>query len=769
MHWAITGATGFLGIHILSEILRGDDTFTLLTRPQADPIARIHKALPLTAENGAANAGTNMQTWSEGELRDRLTIVPVDLAAPRLGLTHRQFRELADSLDAVLHCAGNIELDADLDDLRRTNVGGTTRILELADAGGRAPDVFHVSTAFVAGKRRTGLIYETELGDDDQGFENNYERSKFESESLVRDWARRTGRRVVVLRPSALIVDRPPHPDFPLHPLSFLSTSADSGMRLFSVSGRPMRTNMSMRLSGDPNGHLNYMPAGEAADEMVRLMRLAPDGLNTYHVVHHHDVAVQTLVELFNALSPIPLTLVDGPIEDPNLLERRLRWASGFMPYLEHSRTYDTSKTRAVIGEPQRNTVVDLDYLLNSVGRHKRYFTVNAESRQGRGSASPPLPCVRRPFDVTARGAQARHRQVGPVRGLTFIVTVGRSGSTALSRVLGAHPDVLSLNEFYLSVRASSAVDDTLSGEQFWRMLADPHPIFDSMVRGGAAMPEFVYPRLEGTRFDASTTGIPAISMMTLPHLSSDPDGVFDALAAEIQTWPERPARLHYKRLFAWLATHFGGTVVVERSAMSLSSVPWLRQTFPDAKFVHLYRNGPDTAVSMSRHTGFRLMALIQDALELLDLDPERRHPGLRLDPTAIPIELASLLGDTCDVDYLMGQRLPVVRFARMWSELILTGEAELADLPGDHYLPLSYAELVAEPRSSLTRLASFLEIEADRQWLDFGNDVIDPGFSGASNQLSAEDLRAVTECCAAATAVLAGHAVAAGEITAAR
>ena len=57
---------------------------------------------------------------------------------------------------------------------------------------------------------------------------------------------------------------------------------------------------------------------------------------------------------------------------------------------------------------------------------------------------------------------------------------------------------------------------------------------------------------------------------------------------------------------------------------------------FPDAKFVHLFRNGPDTAVSMSQHTGFQLMALIEDALELLDLEPESRSPGLRLDPAAI-------------------------------------------------------------------------------------------------------------------------------------
>ena len=144
---------------------------------------------------------------------------------------------------------------------------------------------------------------------------------------------------------------------------------------------------------------------------------------------------------------------------------------------------------------------------------------------------------------------------------------------------------------------------------------------------------------------------------------------------------------------------------------MSLSNVPWLRETFPDAKFVHLFRHGPDTAVSMSKHTAFRLMMLIQDALELLDLDPESRNPCLRLDPTAIPMELATLIGDRCDLDYLMSQDLPVARFARMWSELIAVGLAALADLPADRHLPLSYADLVADPTSCLTRLAAFLDV----------------------------------------------------------
>ena len=111
---------------------------------------------------------------------------------------------------------------------------------------------------------------------DDAGFENNYERSKFEAESLVRDWARRTGRRVVVLRPGALVSDRPPAPDFPLHPLSYLSKSAEVVLRLIAMSGRPLNTPLTLRLRGDLNGHLNYMPVAEAAEAMVRLIRLAP-------------------------------------------------------------------------------------------------------------------------------------------------------------------------------------------------------------------------------------------------------------------------------------------------------------------------------------------------------------------------------------------------------------------------------------------------------------------------------------------------------------
>jgi hypothetical protein len=188
-----------------------------------------------------------------------------------------------------------------------------------------------------------------------------------------------------------------------------------------------------------------------------------------------------------------------------------------------------------------------------------------------------------------------------------------------------------------------------ISAAAFWKALSAPHPVFDALVRGGAAMPEFLYPQLAGTRFSAGSGGIPAVCMTVLPHLSGDPDLVLDELAAEVPSWPDQPAAQHCTRLFAWLAARFGGTVAVERSGFSLGSIPWLRRHFPGARFVHLHRNGPDSAVSMSRHAGFRLLLVFLEAMGAFDLRalpddaPER---AAAFDPAALPIGLAPVLGD---------------------------------------------------------------------------------------------------------------------------
>ncbi len=239
---AVTGATGFLGLHLVRELLRDQRNVLILlaNAGSADAMSRVVAFLELTGVPPPVIA----------EARGRVRVVPVDVRAPRLGLAGPEFRRLAGRLDAVWHCAGNVRLNDSLAGLRRVNVDGARHVLDLVAAGTGRPVLFHVSTAFVAGSRTQGTVYEDEL-DHGAGFENPYEQSKFEAEVLVREWSARHDRPVVVLRPGILVTGRPPHLDLPAHPLEFVNRSFAPARRLLGLAG-PGHC-MSFLRSGSPD------------------------------------------------------------------------------------------------------------------------------------------------------------------------------------------------------------------------------------------------------------------------------------------------------------------------------------------------------------------------------------------------------------------------------------------------------------------------------------------------------------------------------------
>jgi len=63
-----------------------------------------------------------------------------------------------------------------------------------------------------------------------------------------------------------------------------------------------------------------------------------------------------------------------------------------------------------------------------------------------------------------------------------------------------------------------------------------------------------------------------------------------------------------FQQFFDRLAALLGRHVVVERSGGSLPVTGLLRRHFPDARFVHMCRDGPDCALSMSRFPPSRIM-----------------------------------------------------------------------------------------------------------------------------------------------------------------
>ncbi|MYY84601.1 sulfotransferase [Streptomyces sp. SID335] len=340
------------------------------------------------------------------------------------------------------------------------------------------------------------------------------------------------------------------------------------------------------------------------------------------------------------------------------------------------------------------------------------------------------------------------------MRNLTFVVGTGRSGSSALSRILNSHPDVLSLNEYMASVGDTAFPEGVLSGAEFWEALHRPTPYFAGMLRSGVPMPEFLYTRTHGGRYDPETTGIPALSLMVLPHLTDDPDGLLDEVRAAVVEWPVRAAAAHHEALFDLLAARFGRSAVVERSGYSTGWVPRLRAAFPYAKFVHLHRDGPDCALSMSRHSGYRVITLMREIAEragvesLGDLTEEQVR--------SLPPELAPLLGERFDPALVRDRDFPVRPFGDLWSELVVQGVRFLDGVPMGQRMTLGYEDLLDAPQDELARLAEFVGVDPAPGWLENACDRLDHGRRGsARKQLTAAEYDALREACTGGTRAL--------------
>ncbi|MGW6059622.1 sulfotransferase family protein [Streptomyces sp. NPDC055189] len=339
------------------------------------------------------------------------------------------------------------------------------------------------------------------------------------------------------------------------------------------------------------------------------------------------------------------------------------------------------------------------------------------------------------------------------MRSLTFVIGTGRSGSTALSRILSTHPDVLSLNEYMASVGDAAFPEGQVSGGEFWEALFRPTPYFANMIRSGLLMPEFLYTRRPG-RYSEHSTGIPALSLMVLPHLTDDPDGLLDEIGAAVIDWPDRTAAGHHEALFEWLKARLGRTAVVERSGYSTGWARGLRTAFPYAKFVHLFRDGPDCALSMSRHPGYRVITLMREIKErtgvenFADLTDE--------DVRSLPPELAPLLNERFDPALVQERDFPLRRFGTLWSELVTQGARFLDELPAAQRMPLSYEDLLDSPRQELTRLAEFAGVEPSPPWLESACAQLDNSRRGsAGKQLTPVELDELRESCAAGSLAL--------------
>jgi putative sulfotransferase len=282
-----------------------------------------------------------------------------------------------------------------------------------------------------------------------------------------------------------------------------------------------------------------------------------------------------------------------------------------------------------------------------------------------------------------------------------FIVSTGRCGSTLLSDLLASHPSVLAVSELFSSLQPDAFPQQILDGAELWRLLSTPRELWTLALRQRIEPPELLYPVDDPHAAFGRAGGVAPIAAVCLPAISSDPDRLYRDLAEAVPRFEPGPIGVQYGRLFDWLARRLGKPVWIERSGGSLVYVADIARAFPRARVLHLYRNGPDVALSMSRHPFFRFQL------------------GAEGPPTQEPASAR--------------------RFGVRWSAMVVRGLDSLAALPPSDVIHLSYEELLANPAEALGRTAQFFGIEATREWIGQAASSIQPRRSRLSELDEAE------------------------------
>jgi len=196
----VTGLpTSFLATRVVRRLLESDPEIEVRCVVQAKSMAKARAFVRSldAAPHGSSRGATRKPTGQ------RVTLIEGDAASIDLGLSGKEFRELAEEVTLIHHCASVTYLGAHRDVAEAANEGGAREIVELALSAKHLSRLVHWSTALVSSPRR-GYVLEEEL-EPQKNFRNMIEETRFRAEAIVREAMPEVP--TTILRPTTLVGD----------------------------------------------------------------------------------------------------------------------------------------------------------------------------------------------------------------------------------------------------------------------------------------------------------------------------------------------------------------------------------------------------------------------------------------------------------------------------------------------------------------------------------------------------------------------------------
>ncbi len=265
MSYFVTGATGFIGRHLVSNLLKRKGTVHVLVRKGS------HTKL--------ADIGRKMG-WD----MSRVVAVNGDMTVAKCGVSAAQLRALTGTIKHFFHLAAIYDLTASPEAQRKANIDGTRNALDLA-AAIRAGCFHHTSSIAAAGLYPG--VFREDMFEEAEGLDDPYLRTKHDSEALVRDEKRIKWR---IYRPGLVVG----------HSQTGEMDKIDGPYYFFSLL-KKLRQMLPpwMPMLGVEGGRINIVPVDFVADAMDHIAHKPRLDGQCFHLVDPDPKRVGEVLNLF--------------------------------------------------------------------------------------------------------------------------------------------------------------------------------------------------------------------------------------------------------------------------------------------------------------------------------------------------------------------------------------------------------------------------------------------------------------------------------------
>jgi len=281
----ITGATGFLGIHILSEILESTkaNVYCLL-RDQSD-------------EQGQSRLLSLLDFYFPCRFADlmgnRIFIVNGDITLPHLGMSEDLYSTMGNKIDVIIHSAALVKHYGNYHEYEKINVQGTKELINFSLSNDIV--LAHISTIGVSGtniihnvkKENIGIFTENDFYVGQNFYDNVYIKSKFEAERLIFE-AVKSGLHAVVLR------------------VGNLTGRYSDGQFQINIEGNAFynRIRSIIKLQVAPENmadlEIDLTPVDYCSKAIIQLLVKGSPSCGVFHLYNCHKIKGKELLDIFN-------------------------------------------------------------------------------------------------------------------------------------------------------------------------------------------------------------------------------------------------------------------------------------------------------------------------------------------------------------------------------------------------------------------------------------------------------------------------------------